>query len=236
MALAAAPTVLAVTLLAPRPGLPAVRPPGAPRQRPGTRPPSPRQRRRRAGAASALPARAARRVARDAAAGAAGRRPIEVPGEAPPESAGRACHAGRSRSASARATGRGAGRRRRLGAGPATRAVRPRDRGQASPPITRPPGPPFVSLKEATTLRTHDYFPRLPAALWPERGPYVVAIELCVSEHGQVSEAELLSGASARLDPVVLAAVRGWRYRPRLESGKPSPFCHGVIIKYERHY
>jgi outer membrane biosynthesis protein TonB len=64
----------------------------------------------------------------------------------------------------------------------------------------------------------------------------VVAIELCVSEHGQVSEAELLSGASARLDPVVLAAVRGWRYRPRLEGGKPSPFCHGVIIKYERHY
>jgi hypothetical protein len=94
----------------------------------------------------------------------------------------------------------------------------------------------FVSLKEATTLRTHDYFPRLPAAWWPERGPYVVAIELCVSEEGRVSEAALRSRASARLDPVVLAAVRGWRYRPRVEGGKPSPFCHGVVIKYERIY
>jgi hypothetical protein len=95
---------------------------------------------------------------------------------------------------------------------------------------------PFVSLKEATALRTDDYFPRLPAALWPERGPYIVSIELCVSESGQVSDAELLSGASDRLDPVVLAAVRGWRYRPRLQAGQPTPFCHGVIIKYERHY
>jgi hypothetical protein len=95
---------------------------------------------------------------------------------------------------------------------------------------------PFVSHKEATTLRTDDYFPRLPAALWTEREPYIVAIELCVSEEGRVSEASLLSRASARLDPVVLAAVRGWRYRPRLEAGKPSAFCHGVVIKYERHY
>lgn len=94
----------------------------------------------------------------------------------------------------------------------------------------------FVSLKEATALRTDDYFPRLPAALWTDRGPYVVVIELCVSEEGRVSEAALLSRASAHLDPVVLAAVRGWRYRPRFEGGKPAPFCHGVVIKYERHY
>jgi hypothetical protein len=60
-------------------------------------------------------------------------------------------------------------------------------------------------------------------------------IELCVTERvGQ--RGGLAIAASARLDPVVLAAVRGWRYRPRLEGGKPSPFCHGVVIKYERHY
>ena len=101
---------------------------------------------------------------------------------------------------------------------------------------TRRQDRPFVSHKEATTLRTDDYFPRLPAALWTEREPYVVVIELCVTEEGRVSEAALLSRASARLDPVVLAAVRSWRYSPRLEGGKPHPFCHGVVIKYERHY
>jgi hypothetical protein len=94
----------------------------------------------------------------------------------------------------------------------------------------------YVSLREATSLRTRDYFPRLPAALWTERGPYVVVIELCVSVEGRVSRAALQSQASPRLDPLVLAAVRGWRYRPRLEEGQPSPFCHGVVIKYERIY
>ena len=141
-----------------------------------------------------------------------------------------------------RADGRGlggrrtAGRRRRLRAGPAARAVRPGDRRRRrrrSPPAATAPS---SRSRRPPPCAPTTTFPRLPAALWPDRGPYVVAIELCVSEQGQVSEAELLSRASARLDPVVLAAVRGWRYRPRLEGGKPSPFCHGVIIKYERHY
>ena len=95
---------------------------------------------------------------------------------------------------------------------------------------------PFVSLKEATLLRTHDFFPRLPAALWSGRGPYLVALEVCVSEEGRVNEAALLSSGSARLDPVVLQAVRGWRYRPRVLDGRAAPFCHGILIKYEGPY
>ncbi len=96
---------------------------------------------------------------------------------------------------------------------------------------------PFVSLKEATSLRTHDHFPRLPAALWPaEHGPYLVALQVCVSAEGRVSDADLMSHGSARLDPIVLQAVRGWRYRPRLQDGQPGPFCHGILIKYEVSY
>jgi outer membrane biosynthesis protein TonB len=92
---------------------------------------------------------------------------------------------------------------------------------------------PFVSLKEATSLRTHDHFPRLPAALWTERRPYMVVVELCVSEEGRVSEAALRSHRAPHLDALVLDAVRGWRYRPRLLDGRPSPFCHGVAIRYD---
>jgi TonB family protein len=95
---------------------------------------------------------------------------------------------------------------------------------------------PFVSLKEATSLRTHDHFPRLPAALWPDRGPYLVALQVCVSAEGRVSDAALMSHGSARLDPIVVQAVRGWRYRPRLQDGQPGPFCHGILIKYEVAY
>jgi TonB family protein len=92
---------------------------------------------------------------------------------------------------------------------------------------------PFVSLKEATALRTHDFFPRLPAAAWTERHPYVVVIDLCVSEEGQVTDATLVSARSARFDALVLEAVRGWRYQTRLVDGQPRPFCHQVVIRYD---
>jgi TonB family protein len=95
---------------------------------------------------------------------------------------------------------------------------------------------PTVSLKEATSLRVRDYFPRLPAASWPEARPYIVRVALCVSEAGSVTDAVLQSSASSTLDPLVLAAVRSWRYRPRLIDGTPHRFCHAVTIAYERAY
>jgi TonB family protein len=85
-------------------------------------------------------------------------------------------------------------------------------------------------------LRIRDYFPRLPAAAWPELRPYIVRVGLCVSEAGAVTEAVLQSSASPALDPVVLTAVKGWRYRPRLVDGQARPFCHAVTIAYERAY
>jgi outer membrane biosynthesis protein TonB len=100
--------------------------------------------------------------------------------------------------------------------------VRPRD------------GVPTISHDEATALRTRDSFPRLPESVWPEWRPYIVKLEICVGEDGRVRDAALRSSASARLDPVVLAAAKTWQYRPRLVDGKSAAFCHGVVIKYER--
>jgi hypothetical protein len=95
-------------------------------------------------------------------------------------------------------------------------------------------GSPIISHDEATALRTRDSFPRLPESVWPEWRPYIVKLELCVGEDGLVREAALRSSASARLDPVVLAAAKTWQYRPRVVDGRPASFCHGVVIKYER--
>ena len=100
--------------------------------------------------------------------------------------------------------------------------VRPRERA------------PTISHDEATALRTRDSFPRLPESVWPEWRPYVVKLEICVAEDGRVREAVLRSSESPRLDAVVLAAAKTWRYRPRLVDGKPAAFCHGAVIKYER--
>jgi hypothetical protein len=107
--------------------------------------------------------------------------------------------------------------------------------GPSDGPAGATRGLPYVSLREATTLRTYDFFPRLPAALWQSHRPYVVAVDLCVSEDGQVTEASLLGHRSSQLDPVVLDAVRTWRYHPRVVEGQPSAFCHVVNIKYERY-
>jgi hypothetical protein len=95
-------------------------------------------------------------------------------------------------------------------------------------------GTSIVSHDEATALRSWDSFPRLPEAVWSGWRPYVVKLQVCVGADGLVTEAVLRSSASARLDPIVRAAVETWRYRPRVEGGKPAPFCHGVAIKYER--
>ena len=96
------------------------------------------------------------------------------------------------------------------------------------------PDAPTISHDEATALRTRDSFPRLPESVWPEWRPYIVKLEICVGTDGRVRDAVLRSSASARLDPVVLAAAKTWQYQPRLVNGKPAPFCHGVVIKYER--
>jgi hypothetical protein len=95
-------------------------------------------------------------------------------------------------------------------------------------------GAALVSLKEATALRTRDFFPRLPAALWREERPYQVGLRVCVSTEGRVSEVTVTLAGSPALDGIVIEAVRSWRYRPRLSGGAAVPFCHRVLIRYER--
>jgi TonB family protein len=95
-------------------------------------------------------------------------------------------------------------------------------------------GVPVIAHDEATALRERDAFPRLHERVWTRWQPYLVSLEVCVASTGRVDEVVLRSSASAELDPIVVAAVKTWRYRPRMVGGQPAPFCHGVVIKYER--
>jgi hypothetical protein len=97
-----------------------------------------------------------------------------------------------------------------------------------------PRGLPYAALKESTELRTYDVFPPLPASQWPIDRPYLVVLDVCVSGDGQVSDVALVRPASRVFDPLVVDAVRTWRYRPRLVDGQAQAFCHVVAIKYER--
>jgi TonB family protein len=120
------------------------------------------------------------------------------------------------------------------GAGEMGKELHARVLGDEKVDLRPRPGVPILGHDEATALRERDIFPRLPESVWGDWRPYIVALEVCVGEDGRVAEAVLRSSASARLDPIVLEAVKTWRYRPRLRGGKPTPFCHGVVIKYDR--
>jgi len=100
--------------------------------------------------------------------------------------------------------------------------------------VRSPQGVPYAPLKESTDLRTYDVFPPLPASQWTSDRPYVVVLDVCVSGDGQVSDVALVKPASRIFDPVVLDAVRTWRYKPRLVDGEARAFCHVVAIKYEQ--
>lgn len=132
------------------------------------------------------------------------------------------------------ATGPGFGGDDRGGGGRLRRELRARVVGDSPPRRNQTGARPFISGLEATALRMRDFFPRLPESLWSRRGPYVVTLDVCVSERGFVDHVTLRSSAAPTLDAMVLAAVTTWRYRPRLVAGVRSPFCHGVTIKYER--
>jgi hypothetical protein len=159
-----------------------------------------------------------------------------APDPAPPGAPGdRAAGAGDGTGAG-NGLGEGSGDGFGAGAGGAaiSRQLHARVLGNEMPDVRAREDAPIVSHDEATALRTHDSFPRLPESVWSDWRPYIVKLEICVGDDGRVREAALRSSASARLDPVVLAAAKTWRYRPRLVDGKPAPFCHGVVIKYER--
>jgi len=120
------------------------------------------------------------------------------------------------------------------GAGPLGHELHARVLGDEPVTVDARPGVAILSHDQATALRQRDSFPRLPESVWPGWRPYIVRLEVCVAEDGHVSNAVLRSAASPRLDAIVRAAVRTWRYQPWLVAGTATPFCHGVVIKYER--
>ena len=57
-------------------------------------------------------------------------------------------------------------------------------------------------------------------------------VRLCVADDGRVSDVVIKRGAAPELDRVVAAAMRSWRYRPRIIEGTPRPFCHLMKLEF----
>src|SRR5436305_2048216 len=59
-----------------------------------------------------------------------------------------------------------------------------------------------------------------------------VVVEVCVSDHGQVSDAVIAEGSLRAVDHTLCTAIRSWRYRPLVVNGAATPFCHFMRITY----
>jgi hypothetical protein len=95
--------------------------------------------------------------------------------------------------------------------------------------------PTRVSMDYAAYLRTYESFPSLPEACWPPgRTTNALLVEVCVTERGTVNDVVVRQSAGTDTDAFLSKAIRSWRYRPRMVSGSPRPFCHPIRIVYKK--
>jgi outer membrane biosynthesis protein TonB len=101
-----------------------------------------------------------------------------------------------------------------------------------APAVWKPEENP-VSPLEAAYLRLYQTFPTLPRTLWVHGRVYTVRVQMCITAEGQVYDVTLRQSATPALDALVVATLRTWRYRARLVGGKPTAFCHPMVLHYD---
>jgi hypothetical protein len=105
----------------------------------------------------------------------------------------------------------------------------------APPAPNRPFKASYLTETMAAYYRTYEVFPGMPESFWWGGATnYLMAIEVCVSMEGSVSNVTFQQGANEDVDRLVATAIRSWRYRPRIVGGSPRPFCHPIRIEYIR--
>jgi len=60
-------------------------------------------------------------------------------------------------------------------------------------------------------------------------------LEICVGLDGLVSSVEVQhSTGDQNLDGRLVSSARRWIYEPQKRNGAPVPFCHPIVIEYNR--
>jgi eukaryotic-like serine/threonine-protein kinase len=72
---------------------------------------------------------------------------------------------------------------------------------------------------------------QVPELLRGSQERFGATVNLCVDVGGRVTQVSVLRSAGPALDPQISRALSGWRYRPLLEAGRPTPFCY--VLNYE---
>jgi periplasmic protein TonB len=102
--------------------------------------------------------------------------------------------------------------------------------GEPPPPSTFV-APNIASGQLAIDPQAAPYRVTLPPALNRAGMRLWLLAKICVRSDGQVERVSLIRGADSTLDPLVVATLKTWRYRPYSVNGRPVPFCTNV--RYE---
>jgi TonB family protein len=89
----------------------------------------------------------------------------------------------------------------------------------------------FLPEALAREQRLSGTQPEFPRALATAGALFVIHAKICVDRAGAVDRVTLVRGAEPTLDANVLAATRGWRYRPLAVDGTAVPFC--TLVRFE---
>jgi protein TonB len=89
--------------------------------------------------------------------------------------------------------------------------------------------PPSVATgRLAIDPQSDPYVVRLPPPLARAGMTLWAMVRICVKPSGQVAEVKILQGADPVVDPIIVATLGTWRYRPFTIDGRPVPFCTNV--------
>ena len=58
-------------------------------------------------------------------------------------------------------------------------------------------------------------------------------IKICVSRSGEVRSATLVKSMDPSADPLLIAKIKTWKYRPITIEGHPVPFCYNLRYDVE---
>lgn len=75
------------------------------------------------------------------------------------------------------------------------------------------------------------YRPVIPPALRRSGVRATPLLKVCVSEAGTVQSVTVLQASDAVLDPLIVAKVKTYLFRPSLHEGRPVPFCYAREFK-----
>jgi TonB family protein len=94
-------------------------------------------------------------------------------------------------------------------------------------PLVAPASPPVPPRRARLLIdpQLHPYRPRVPREIIRPGARFWAIVQVCVSDTGAVTSAQVRKSGHPRLDAPIKAALMRWRYAPAEVDGRPVASC-----------